>query len=83
MSKIINTLAKMRAYFGFFLTLVCILICGYVAIMKDTNVVTYLPMILGTYLGARAMEKSSHVWAASKDPTADTAEVIKSLNQNQ
>jgi hypothetical protein len=33
----------------------------------------------GLYVGSRAGAKASHVWAASKDPEANTSEIIDKL----
>jgi hypothetical protein len=37
--------------------------------------------LIGMYIGAKQTLKASNVWAASKDPAADTAEIIKELNK--
>jgi hypothetical protein len=66
---------------GFILTLLCILITGYVAIFQKPDLVSELPFILGVYLGARTLERGSHVWASTKDEGVNTQEVIKELNK--
>lgn len=66
---------------GFVLTLICILFTGFIAITQKPEVISELPFILGVYLGARTLEKGSHVWAAAKDADADTEKVIETLNK--
>jgi hypothetical protein len=37
--------------------------------------------LIGMYIGAKQSLKASSVWAASKDPAADTTQVIKELSK--
>lgn len=45
----------------------------------EATVLTTLPILLGTYIGARSAEKILSVKAASADANCDTAEVIKNV----
>lgn len=78
---IIKILLGSKNILGFWLTLICVCLTGYVAITKKPELISELPFILGVYLGARTLERGSHVWAASKDSAANTQEVIKEVNK--
>lgn len=64
---------------GFLLTFISILGLFTLAFTKGVDIGATLPVILATYIGARAGEKSMAMMAASKDPNADTRQVIHDL----
>lgn len=78
---LIKVLASTKTFLGFWLTMISVLIVGYVAIMSDPQVVSYLPLVLGVYFGSKTIERGSAHWAASKDGTADTAAVIEKVTR--
>lgn len=49
---------------------------------KNADATTLLPTLLGLYLGQHGATKISAHFAASKDPSCDTAKVISTLNGN-
>jgi len=49
------------------------------AVSKDADVNTLLPTLLGLFLGQKAGTSMSAHWAASKDGSADTAQVIREI----
>ena len=46
---------------------------------RGADVATPIVMLVTGYVAARQAGKSSHVWAASKDPSANTDEIIEKL----
>ncbi|CAB5221402.1 hypothetical protein UFOVP244_155 [uncultured Caudovirales phage] len=64
-------------HLSFIITLVCVVGILALAFYRNLDLSSLLPTILGLYLGARTIDKTNVAWAASKDPKADTAKVIK------
>jgi|LauGreDrversion4_2_1035121.scaffolds.fasta_scaffold1330144_2 hypothetical protein len=64
-------------YLSFIITLTCVLGIFVLAYTRGLNIEGLLPTIVGLYLGARTIDKTNVAWAASRDPNADTAQVIK------
>lgn len=65
--------------YGFIATMTCIVGMLHLAVFKDVDVGAALPIILGTYLGARAVEKGTAYTMAAKDPHCDTRGLINDL----
>ena len=63
----------------FILALICILGGFALAFVKGLDTTVFLSTIFGAYITGRSAQKISATWAASKDPDADTAAVIDSL----
>lgn len=55
------------------LAMLAVLLSGYMKLGVEAAVAS----IAATYVLGRASKKASDVWAASKDPAADTAAVIR------
>lgn len=81
MNSIGANLKALAPYRGFFLTLISVVGLFALAFYKNVDVTSSLPTVLAIYLGAKTSEKASAHWAASKDPTASTAEVIASVTE--
>lgn len=76
-------LSPTKQNFGFICTMTCILGMLGLAFFKDVDINASLPVILGTYLGARAIEKGTAYTVASKDPSCDTRGLINDLEHGQ
>lgn len=79
MLKLLNKLTPNQTQLGFILTLICIKGLFALAFIKGVDILGTLPVILATYVGARTAERGMAVMAASKDPNANTHEVIREL----
>lgn len=79
-NKTVNSLAGMKNYLSFILTLICILGSLALGWFKGVDQTVLLPSLLGLYVLGRAGQKSVAMFAASKDPNCDTENVINSLN---
>lgn len=66
--------------FSFVLTFISVIGCLLLAWFKNVNIEMMLPTILATYVLGRTSLKASNVWAASKDPKANTLEAIDKCN---
>lgn len=66
---------------SFVLTLISILGLFGLAYFKDVDIALTLPTVLGIFVAGRTFISTSHGWAASKDPKANTVETIKSLEE--
>jgi hypothetical protein len=75
-----DILEKMKNYFSFFLTLICILGSLALAWFKGISLEVLLPSLLGIYVLGRTGQKGMAYFAASKDETADTRAVIQDLD---
>jgi hypothetical protein len=62
---------------SFVLSLVATLGLLVLAFFKDVDISMTLPAIVTGYVLGRAGNKASNVWAASKDPGADTINAIE------
>jgi ABC-type proline/glycine betaine transport system permease subunit len=69
-----------KHYLSFILTMICVLGLFALAWFKDVDILSTLPIVLGTYVGARTVEKTVAVRSAASDPNADTRAVIKDVN---
>ncbi len=67
----------MKNKLSFLLTFISMIGLFALAWFKGTDIETMLPTILGMYILGRAGSKISYVWAASKDPNADTVSAIE------
>jgi hypothetical protein len=76
-------LAPTKQNFGFITTMTCILGMLALAWFKGVDINASLPVILGTYLGARAIEKGTAYTMASKDANCDTRGLINDLEHGQ
>jgi hypothetical protein len=47
----------------------------------ETAVLTTLPVLLASYVGARSAEKIMTVRAASQDPNCDTSAIVDKINK--
>lgn len=83
--KIIREVSNWAAKNGaFVLTSMCILgtLAGkFLGLVADVN--TLLPTLLGLYLSQRAGRAVSAHWAVSKDPNANSVELIKELEMGE
>lgn len=79
MARWILGLAPTKQNFGFICTISCIIGMLALAWFKDVDINASLPVILGTYLGARAVEKGTAFTMASKDPKCDTRALINDI----
>jgi len=68
---------NLRLYATFILTFISIIGALGLAYFKDVDIVVLLPSILGIYVSGQSVGRVSAQWAASKDGTADTQQVIK------
>lgn len=80
MKRVALSLAAVRNYLSFFLTLLCIVGVFGLAYFKGTDVTTVLPLLLGIYVGGRTTQKAVEIASASRDPNCDTIEAIKTIN---
>ena len=76
-----SNFSVMKNYLSFLLTLISILGALGLAYFKGVDVSSLLPTLLGIYVVSKATEKSSMVWAASKDANANSGEVIKEMSK--
>lgn len=72
-------LAPTKQNFGFIATMTCMMGMFGLAYFKGIDITSSMPVILATYLGARAAEKGTAYMAASKDPNCDTRGLINDL----
>lgn len=68
---------NIKAYATMIMTFICIVGALALAFVKDVDITTLLPTILGIYVGAKAAVAGNGAWAASKDMNCDTASIIK------
>jgi hypothetical protein len=66
----------MQNKLSFILTFISIVGILLLAWFKNVNIEVMLPSILATYILGRTTHSVSNVWAASKDPNANTLEAI-------
>jgi uncharacterized membrane protein YadS len=71
---------KLKQSLSFVLTFIALLGVLALAWFKDVDVQMLLPSILGIYIVGRTTHKVSAVWAASKDPNADTHKAIETFD---
>jgi len=79
MARWLLGLAPNKQNFSFILTITCIVGMLLLAFFKDADILTALPIVLGTYLGSRTTDKAIAVNMASKDLNCDTRAVINDL----
>ena len=58
-----------EAFIFCFTAMVILVVYGY---LKGIDVSTHIVSLVATYIGPSSLMKASNVWAASKDPNADT-----------
>jgi uncharacterized membrane protein YfcA len=80
-AEIGHSLKLLAPFRGFFLTLISIVGLIALAFYKDIDITMALPAVLGLYLGAKTSEKASAHFAASRDPSCNTAEVIAAVTE--
>lgn len=66
----------MKNKLSFLLTFISVIGVFVLAWFRNINIEIMLPSILGMYILGRTTSNVSNVWAASKDPNADTLEAI-------
>ena len=76
----LKALSGMKNYLAFILCLFSIAGFFVLSWFKGTDVSISVPSIVGLYIAGRGAAQVSSHWAASKDPEADTAAVIDSMN---
>jgi hypothetical protein len=76
MSSIIQTIAGLKSCLNFILHLIA-LAALYAMSLNDIDTSNIVPMVLLSYSGTQAAKQISAHQAASRDPDANTAEVIK------
>lgn len=76
-----KSLEIIQTRLGFVITLVSVVGLIGLAWFKGVDITMALPTVVGLYLTGRTASAVSHVWAASKDPNADTAEIVKELEK--
>lgn len=72
----------MKNKLSFVLTFISVIGILLLAWFKNVNIEIMLPSILATYILGRTTNSVSNVWAASKDPNADTLQAI-SINNDK
>ena len=78
----LGVIAKGMAPFrGFLLTFITLTGLFALAFIKDVDIATTLPIVLGIYIGAKTGEKASAHMAASRDSSCDTAAVIAAVTE--
>jgi hypothetical protein len=68
-----------KMHLSFVLSLIALLGVLALAWYKGVNLDILLPSILGIYIVGKSVQKMSGHWAASKDPNANTTEIIEKL----
>jgi hypothetical protein len=69
-----------KSNLSFVLTFISVVGCLALAWFKNVNIETMLPSILAIYVIGKTTLKASNVWAASRDPNADTLQAIDKCN---
>jgi len=82
MDKVFQNVRLMRAYLGFILTFISVLGCLALAWHKGVDIEFMLPTILGIYISGKTLERASAVVAASRDPKADTNQLVKDMDDH-
>jgi hypothetical protein len=67
----------MKCTNSFILSLVGVAALLALGLAKNVDVSIPLVSVVAAYVGSRAAQKSSGVWAASRDTQADTVEALK------
>jgi len=80
MIKFFGSLAGMKNYLSFVLTLISILGIFAAHFVRGTDIEILLPTVLGIYVMNRTASKMSAHLAASRDEKADTGEVIRQVD---
>lgn len=80
MTQFFKTLAALRTYLGFVVTMVSLLGLFILGFNGKADVNSTVPIIVGIYLGARMGSQISAHAAAAKDETCDTMAVVKEMN---
>lgn len=81
MKAILNTLAGVSAYLSFILHAIAIVLLFSLAVTNKTDTGMYIVYALFSYMGGRTAVQASSFFAASKDPSCDTAKVIDSMKE--
>lgn len=82
LESILKNVKLMKAYLGFILTLISVIGCLALAWFKDYEIEFMLPTILGIYISAKTVERTTAVWSVSKDSKADTRQIIKDMDDH-
>lgn len=77
LGKFLSSLKPNRESFEWLLVMFTVSGLFVLAGWKDVDVNNSLCVLVGSYLSARATVKASSHWAASRDPQANTENVIK------
>ncbi|MEM4379361.1 MAG: hypothetical protein QXL01_01560 [Thermoplasmatales archaeon] len=80
--KVLQNVRLMRAYLGFLLTLISVMGCLVLAWFKGTDIEFMLPTILGIYISAKTVERTTAVWSASRDSKADTRAILRDMDDH-
>jgi len=76
--KFIKDMADWCAFHGAYtVTILAMLISAYLAVMKDADINSLLPTLIGLFLTHTASRAISSHWAASKDKDCNTADILK------
>jgi hypothetical protein len=75
----INKGTKLRLTNPFVISLLGLAVLAAMALWKGVDTSGSVVTLVGAYVGFESARRASHVIAAAKDPSADTAEVIKSV----
>jgi hypothetical protein len=67
-------------HLSFLLALISVASLLLLGLVKNLDTSLGIVGIFSAYMGAKTAEKSSAHWAASKDPAANTAEVIEKVS---
>ena len=68
---------------SFVVTMLAMFILFVLAFFKDYDIETPFMSIVIAYIIGRGAQKASHVWAAARDPSADTKSVIESIEKTE
>lgn len=80
MTKVLSTIAGMKNYLSFWLTLISVVGVLVAHFVLGTDIELLLPTILGIYITNRTAGKVSAHMASAKDPQSDTDSLIKSVD---
>jgi hypothetical protein len=83
MIRLVKEVFTMKNKMSFILTFISVVGCLLLAWFKNVNIEIMLPSILAIYIIGRTTAAASNVWAASRDPSADTIKAIERYNEKE